>query len=251
MYSVNPSIYSSGQGGPPGQPGKPGNPGKRGPTGPRGERGYGEKGKKGDDGEKGDTGPTGILGPTGIIGPTGDGKYGHTGPTGINGPTGLKGDFGGPTGEQGQLGPIGPTGPAGDNLIQTFYQETTLYHLKIMSEFNKINNSKLYITGSADYDGIDKAILHLQYTANINNYIESIVALKDGFKIIFQIKTSKPIKLFYMSTMGNTYSIPISYSSIEYIDNQFLHISFDFDSLDSLSEYMYPAAIYQLYIYWF
>jgi len=252
MYSVNPSIYTSGKEGPPGMPGKPGNPGKRGPTGPRGQRGYGEQGRQGDDGPTGSTGQKGEPGEglTGMPGPTGSGITGSTGP---EGPIGPKGEYGGPTGPQG-VGIEGPTGPAGNHLIQTFYQETTLYHLKIMSDFNKINNSNLYIMNSMNinnYEGIDKGVLQLQYTVNVNNYIQSIIASKEGFTIYFIINTTKSIKLFFMTTMGNIYSIPINYSSIEYITDTQIKVNFDFDSIDSLSEYMYPGAIYQIYIYWF
>jgi hypothetical protein len=249
------SIYSSGREGPLGRPGTPGLPGPKGPTGPRGERGYGEKGNEGDKGNQGDKGDKGDQGDTGIQGQTG--PTGNIGPTGCKGDEGIqgikgeKGDFGGPTGFTGHQGLTGPTGPAGDNLIQTYYQDATLYHLKIMSEFNKITNSNLYITGKNDYDGIDKGILQLQHTTNITKYINLITAIREGFKIKFIIEASLPIKLFSMTTMGNTYSIPITYSSIEYITDSKMMVIYDFDSLDSLSEYMYPAAIYYLYIHWF
>jgi hypothetical protein len=255
MFSGNTSIYSSGREGPSGKPGEPGRQGPKGPTGPRGERGYGEKGNEGEKGDKGDKGNQGIEGPLGQTGPTGDiGPTGCKGDQGIQGEQGIKGEqgeYGGPTGFTGQQGMTGPTGPAGDNLIQTFYQDATLYHLKIMNEFNKITNSNLYITGNNDYNGVDKGILQLQHTTNITKYINMVSATREGFKIKFIIETSLPIKFFSMTTMGNTYSIPITYTSIDYITDSKITLTFDFDSLDSLSEYMYPGAIYNLYIHWF
>lgn len=229
MNSVNPSLYASSKEGPEGKPGKPGNPGKAGPTGPKGRRG--ERGEHGFPGEQGPYGPTGYTGPTGI--------------------KGEKGDPNGPTGEIGPTGVTGSTGPAGENLIQTFYQEPTMYYLKIMNEFNKITESALYMTTSPDQTGINQGIIHLQYTTHINKYIQKVIASRQIYKINFTIYTSAPIKLFYMTTQGGLLSIPISFSSINYITDSNVVISFDFDSIDSLSEYMYPGAVYQLYIQWF
>lgn len=224
MYSVNPSIYTSIKEGPPGKEGKPGPPGMPG----KGIRG--EKGNPGAPGDKGDPGPTGNTGP---IGPTGQ--------------PGEKGEPNGPTGATGLIGPTGYTGPAGDNLI--YYLEPTSYHLKIMNDFNKIDNNDLYISGNTD--DIKYGVLHLQYSSFTNKYIKKINASRELYKINFNILTSYPIKLFYMTTLGNPTSVPISYTSIKYVTDSNIIVSFDFDSIDSLSEYMYPGALYNLYIIWF
>lgn len=233
MNSVNPSLYSSSKEGPPGKPGEPGSRGYKGPTGDQGRRGY--RGEPGFHGETGDIGPTG---------PTG-----NTGSEGIKGEKGEKGDPNGPTGATGPTGSVGATGPGGENLV--FYQEPTMYLMKIMNDFNKINESSLYITQSVNQEGINHGILHLQYTSNIDKYINKIIASRELFKINFTIYTSAPIKLFYMTTQGGLLSIPISFSSIKYITEFHIIITYDFDSLDALSEYMYPGALYQLYIHWF
>jgi len=234
MYSVNPSIYASSKEGPPGKPGPPGDKGNKGDKGDRGERGYGEPGLNGD---------MGVTGPTGSVG------QGVTGPTGERGMDGQNSGFTGPTGPH---GPIGLTGPAGVNLIQTFYQEPTMYQLKIMPEFNKIVESPMYITGQYDdlKTGINQGILQLQYTTQVDKYIQKIIASRVLYKITFMIYTSAPIKLFSMTTIGGLLSVPIS-SSIEYVTERQILVSFDFDSIDSLSEYMFPGALYQLYIHWY
>lgn len=220
--------------------GRQGDPGPRGRKGSPGPRGY--RGESGCHGEDGQCGATGLIGPTGV-----------TGPTGSLGPTGLRGEdtgFTGPTGIMGPTGPAGTDGIRGDNLI--IYNDLSIYALKLMQEFNYITlNTPLYITNSKSTHGINMGILHLQYSTPSEKYITAIHASKDGFNISFNIYANSAIKYLHMTSLGNVLSIPISYTNIEYISEYNAKITFNFDSMLSLDEYIYPGSIYTLHVNWF
>ncbi len=221
-----------------GIPGQEGKPGPQGKEGKQGIRGY--PGMNGHDGEKGETG---AYGATGHTGPTGQGC---TGPTG---PQGEKGDNSGYTGPVGigLTGPTGPKGIAGDHLI--IYNDHSMYVLKLMPEFDQITvETPLYHN---NIEGINKGILYLQYSSNTNKYVLNIKASKEQFNISFVIQTNASIKYIHMTSLGRELSIPISYTTIDYINDCYVKIYFSFDSTLSLNEYIYPGAIYNLYINWF
>lgn len=218
---------------------------KEGPQGPKGEPGV--KGRKGDQGLRGYRGHDGC---TGYTGPTGNNGHGDTGPTGPVGPRGEDTGLTGPTGPVGPAGAVGVKGESGDHLI--IYNDISMYSLKLMQDFNLITlNTPLYINHSTSIDGINRAILHLQYSGIGDKYISSITASKEGFNISFNIITNTAIRYLFMTSLGNTLSIPISYTAIDYITEYHAKITFNFDSNISLDEYIYPGAIYQLHINWF
>lgn len=231
MYNSN--RYENFKEGPPGQQGEPGKKGRKGSPGPRGY-----KGENGKDGKEGDTGHTG---------PTGQSIQGQTGPTGPQGIQGLQGENTGLTGPTGK-GVTGPTGPGGDHLI--IYNDISIYTLKLMQDFNQITiHTPLSINGTS-IEGINRGILHLQYSPS-NKYISFLAASKEGFNISFRMNTNAPIKYLHMTSMGGTLSIPIHFTSINYITEQQVDIIFNFDSVLSLDEYIYPGALYHLHINWF
>ncbi len=225
MYLSRSDRYESNiKKGPPGNPGEPGRPGSQGIQGPRG-----------------------YQGSTGPYGPTGQTGLGDTGPTGHRGPQGENSGLTGPTGN---IGPTGDIGPKGENLI--IYNDMSIYVLKLMQDFNRINtNTALYINNSPNIDAINLGILSTLYSTPSNKYINNIQASKAGFDISFIIYTNSDIKYLYMTSLGGNLSIPISYTKIDYVTSKHVIITFNFDSIVSLDEYIYSGALYNLHINWF
>lgn len=92
-----------------------------GPQGPPGE-----DGSMGEDGPQGDTGPDGPVGQPGVeIGPIG--YTGDTGPDGVAGSNGAVGPPGPPgiPGQQGPAGPRGLNGPSGQQLVFSYFNNTS------------------------------------------------------------------------------------------------------------------------------
>ncbi len=208
----------------------------------------GPQGRPGCPGPQGCPGPRGYNGRTGPTGCTGTGHTGATGQTGATGPTGPNSGF---TGATGSTGATGPMGPPGENERVIIYNDISIYALKLMSEFNLITtNTPLYIN-QFSLNGINKAILHLQYMSPSNKYITAMQASKDGLNIHFMIYSNNAINYINMTSLGNNSSVPINYSSIEYINENQIKVTFSFDSMISLDEYIYPGAIYNIYINWF
>lgn len=227
--------------GPKGRDGIPGLPGKIGPTGCRGLRGYhGEKGDNGEKGEKGETGPKGDPGLNGIS---------------ITGPTGEKGEYGGPTGptgEKGEKGENGHTGPKAENLLTIIYNDMSMYKIKFMQNYNLIQNDTIIyiINNNISYDGIDKAVLYLTLSTNNTKYITKMSISKNDTTLLFTISMSYSIKYVYITTPGNINSIPINSSSYNIINEHCITISFNFETLEALDEYVYQNAIYDINIIW-
>lgn len=210
----------------------------------------GPKGSSGEPGRPGNQGIQGIRGykgATGPVGPTGQTGFGDTGPTGQIGPIGLNTGLTGPTGN---IGPTGSVGPKGDNLI--IYNDISIYVLKLMQDFNRITSkTPLYINNNTNIESINLGILTTLYFNSIDKHISTIQASKEGFNISFDILTTAPIKYLHMTSLGDNLSIPISYTNIIFINEYQVKINYNFDSILSLNEYIFPGAKYDLYINWF
>src|SRR4029078_229503 len=177
----------------------------------QGKRGY--RGEKGEKGDQGDDGPTG--------------------PTGHKGEQGEKGDY------QGSTGPNGYQGPPGSG------NDISIYSIKLMPDFKLLNSTFVLLNG-----------VHIAHclnllTTNLTKHIVQLFVKKEQYVITFKIVTSKPFNSINIVTNGNLLSIPITYTSINLIDECQVLISFNFDSLIAYNEYMFVGAIYQLYINWF
>jgi hypothetical protein len=226
-----------------GPKGEPGEPGKRGEKGDQGFRGF-----DGPDGPTGMTGPTGYTGYTGYTGPIGTGPTGSTGP---QGPRGEQGEFGGPTGPTGLQGFTGPTGPMSDHVISIIYNDFSLYKIKLMQDCRQITQNTELCLDLNLKNNINIGIGYATFLTNAEKYINNINLSKDDYTLTFYISTSYPVKCLFMTTLGQHYSVPTSFSKIDMLSEYYVKLSFDFDSQEAFEEYVDLGIVYDLQICWF
>src|SRR5438445_911024 len=217
------SMYqSSFREGPIGRQGFPGEPGLRGPQGKRGYRG-----------NDGHTGPTGHseTGPTGSVGPTGvDGPRGHD--SGLTGPT----------------GPDGPMGPTGQTITYYTINDYSIYKLKWMTLGSTLTSSPVYQINQQTNSGIDTAVLYVQSFSNIDKYIVSMTVSQSDYQLIYHLSASQSVQRVNMTTSGDRLSVPICCTQVNYVTDRQVDVVFQFDGVESINEYVFISALYDLSI---